>query len=32
MPWPYYSGMTDAELKAIWLYIRSQPPHREPGA
>ena len=25
MPWPHFGNMTDAELKAIWLYIRSLP-------
>jgi mono/diheme cytochrome c family protein len=26
MPWPAYSGMTDADLGAIWAYLRSVPP------
>jgi len=26
MPWREYSGMTDVELQAIWLYLRSVPP------
>lgn len=25
MPWPYFSGMTDTEVKALWLYLRSVP-------
>jgi mono/diheme cytochrome c family protein len=25
MPWVRYSGMTDDELKAIWLYLAAQP-------
>jgi mono/diheme cytochrome c family protein len=25
MPWPYYGRMTDEELKAVWLYLRSLP-------
>ncbi len=26
MPWKEYGGMTDDELKAIWLYLKSLPP------
>ena len=26
MPWPYMRHMTDDELKALWLYLRSLPP------
>lgn len=26
MPWPYFRQMTDDELRAIWLYLRSLPP------
>jgi mono/diheme cytochrome c family protein len=26
MPWPVLGRMTDAELHAIWLYLRSAPP------
>ena len=25
MPWPNFSGMTDDEVKALWLYLRSVP-------
>lgn len=25
MPWKYYAKMTDDELKAVWLYLRSRP-------
>jgi mono/diheme cytochrome c family protein len=25
MPWPNYSGMTDVEVKALWLYVSSVP-------
>jgi mono/diheme cytochrome c family protein len=25
MPWPNFSGMTDVEVKALWLYLRSVP-------
>lgn len=25
MPWPYYAGMTDQELEAIWSYLQSLP-------
>jgi mono/diheme cytochrome c family protein len=25
MPWPNYSGMTDDEVKALWLFVRSVP-------
>jgi mono/diheme cytochrome c family protein len=25
MPWPYYAGMTDDELEAIYLYLRQLP-------
>ena len=27
MPWPYYAGMTDDELQAIWLYLQNLPAH-----
>jgi len=26
MPWPNFSGMTDDEVKALWLFVRSVPP------
>ena len=26
MPWPNFSGMTDDEVRALWLFIRSMPP------
>lgn len=26
MPWESYRGMTDSELRAIWLYLKSVPP------
>ena len=26
MPWKVVRGMTDAEIHAIWLYLRSVPP------
>jgi hypothetical protein len=26
MPWRSYQHMTDAELHALWLYLRSVPP------
>jgi hypothetical protein len=26
MPWEIFRGMTDDELNAIWLYLRSVPP------
>ena len=26
MPWKNFSLMTDDELKALWLYLRSLPP------
>ncbi len=26
MPWPYYRSATDADLKAMWAYLRSIPP------
>ena len=26
MPWEVYRGMTDAEIRALWLYLRSVPP------
>ena len=26
MPWPNFSGMTDDEMKALWLFVRSVPP------
>jgi mono/diheme cytochrome c family protein len=33
MPWREYSGMTDVELQAIWLYLRSVPPaERRPAS
>jgi mono/diheme cytochrome c family protein len=25
MPWPNFSGLTDAEVKALWLFLRSVP-------
>jgi hypothetical protein len=30
MPWRIYANMTDAELDALWQYLRSVPP-RESG-
>lgn len=26
MPWPYFSHMTDDEVKALWAYLRTVPP------
>ncbi|KAB2918097.1 MAG: cytochrome c [Bacteroidetes bacterium] len=26
MPWIFYSGMTDEDLKAIYAYLKSIPP------
>jgi cytochrome c553 len=26
MPWPYFAGLTDDEVTALWLYVRSVPP------
>ena len=26
MPWPNFSGMTDDEVQALWLFVRSVPP------
>jgi hypothetical protein len=26
MPWPAFAKMTDDELKAIWLYLKTLPP------
>ena len=26
MPWQEYSGLSDAELRALWVYLRSRPP------
>jgi mono/diheme cytochrome c family protein len=26
MPWAVYRGMTDAEIRSLWLYLRSVPP------
>jgi mono/diheme cytochrome c family protein len=26
MPWPIYSRLTDEEVRALWLYLRSMPP------
>jgi hypothetical protein len=26
MPWPDFAQMSDADLKAIWTYLRSLPP------
>lgn len=26
MPWTIFRGMTDAEIRALWLYLRSVPP------
>lgn len=31
MPWKYYSRMTDEELRAIWLYLRSLPAREQGG-
>lgn len=33
MPWPLYSHWSDAELRAVWLYLRSLPPqvHQVPA-
>lgn len=31
MPWRYYRGMTDAELGAIWRYLRSLEPVETPA-
>jgi mono/diheme cytochrome c family protein len=28
MPWPFYQGMTDDELRALWLYLQSLPPRQ----
>ena len=25
MPWPLFAEMTDTELQALWLYLRTQP-------
>ena len=25
MPWPYYAGMADLEVQALWAYINSLP-------
>jgi hypothetical protein len=25
MPWKVFQGMTDAEIRAIWMYLRSVP-------
>ena len=25
MPWKYFGQMTDEELKAVWMYLRSLP-------
>ena len=26
MPWPYFAGLTDDEVTALWLYVHSMPP------
>jgi hypothetical protein len=26
MPWPYFAGLTDDEVMALWLHVRSVPP------
>jgi mono/diheme cytochrome c family protein len=26
MPWPYFAGLTDDEVTALWLHVRSVPP------
>jgi hypothetical protein len=26
MPWKVFRGMTDAEIRALWLYLTSVPP------
>lgn len=26
MPWPHMRGLTDDEMRAMWMYIRSRPP------
>ena len=31
MPWKYYGQMTDDELKALWMYLRSLPALRQGG-
>lgn len=31
MPWPYLSAMTDDEIHAVWLYLRSLPARRAGG-
>ncbi|MBV8170884.1 MAG: cytochrome c [Candidatus Eremiobacteraeota bacterium] len=31
MPWPYTAQMTDTEIKALWLYVRSVPPVQTPA-
>ena len=31
MPWPYYGQMTDDELRAVWLYLRSLPALKQGG-
>src|SRR6266540_1134983 len=28
MPWPYARRMTDSEIKALWLYLRTVPPKK----
>ncbi len=31
MPWQYYGKMTDAELSALWQYLRSLPALKQGG-
>jgi hypothetical protein len=31
MPWPYMRLMTDDELSALWVYLRSLPPKDSRG-
>jgi hypothetical protein len=30
MPWPIAAQMTDVELEALWLYLKSLPPATPP--
>jgi hypothetical protein len=32
MPWSSMKDLTDADLKAIWAYLKSLPPVKNPGA
>jgi len=32
MPWPYFSPLTDDELRALWLFLQSLPPAEPPPA